>query len=264
MPLITPRDTTVAVVGAGGGAPVAVAGHQVTVYDGAAVAGGTMLVGVPAFPAPRRHRDGLPARRAARRHLPLRHAHRTSPLRSCSSVDAAAILRRCRPPCAPLRARQRPGRHPVRRRCAAPTSWRAHRGGSGRGHHRWWLHGHGLLAHTTSLRHGARNVTIAYRRTRSELVVDEEELGETEREGVIMDVPGRDHRALPKAEAASAACVSCATRRTGCHRPARCPSKAPSTPAPAQTVIPARQPGGRQHLPARGRLLRGQPRPDAR
>jgi ferredoxin len=39
----------------------------------------------------------------------------------------------------------------------------------------------------TSLRHGAQNVTIAYRRTRSELVVDEEELGETEREGVHME-----------------------------------------------------------------------------
>src|SRR5204862_653255 len=39
----------------------------------------------------------------------------------------------------------------------------------------------------TSLRHGADNVTIAYRRTRSELVVDEEELGETEREGVRME-----------------------------------------------------------------------------
>src|SRR5438093_2483277 len=39
----------------------------------------------------------------------------------------------------------------------------------------------------TSLRHGATNVTIAYRRTRSELVVDEEELGETEREGVRME-----------------------------------------------------------------------------
>ena len=38
----------------------------------------------------------------------------------------------------------------------------------------------------TSLRHGAEHVTIAYRRTRSELVVDEEELGETEREGVDM------------------------------------------------------------------------------
>ena len=39
----------------------------------------------------------------------------------------------------------------------------------------------------TSLRHGAEHVTIAYRRTRSELVVDEEELGETEREGVRME-----------------------------------------------------------------------------
>ncbi len=39
----------------------------------------------------------------------------------------------------------------------------------------------------TSLRHGADNVAIVYRRTRSELVVDEEELGETEREGVRME-----------------------------------------------------------------------------
>src|SRR4051812_3765924 len=39
----------------------------------------------------------------------------------------------------------------------------------------------------TRLRYGAEPVTIACRRTRSELVVDEEELGETEREGVRME-----------------------------------------------------------------------------
>jgi len=39
----------------------------------------------------------------------------------------------------------------------------------------------------TALRHGADRVSIVYRRTRSELVVDEEELGETEREGVRME-----------------------------------------------------------------------------
>src|SRR4029079_15903279 len=39
----------------------------------------------------------------------------------------------------------------------------------------------------TSLRPGAGGVSIVYRRTRSELVVDEEELGETEREGVRME-----------------------------------------------------------------------------
>jgi len=39
----------------------------------------------------------------------------------------------------------------------------------------------------TALRHGAEHVSIVYRRTRSELVVDEEELGETEREGVRME-----------------------------------------------------------------------------
>ena len=46
----------------------------------------------------------------------------------------------------------------------------------------------------TSLRYGAEHVTIAYRRTRSELVVDEEELGETEREGVEPRVPRQPDR----------------------------------------------------------------------
>ena len=58
MPLITPRDTTVAVVGSGPAGlavarELAVAGHQVTVYDELPMAGGTMLVGVPAFRLPR-------------------------------------------------------------------------------------------------------------------------------------------------------------------------------------------------------------------
>ncbi len=58
MPHIIPRETSVAVVGAGPAGlavarELAVAGHQVTVYDELPMAGGTMLVGVPAFRLPR-------------------------------------------------------------------------------------------------------------------------------------------------------------------------------------------------------------------
>ena len=82
MPLITPRDTTVAVVGAGPAGlavarELAVAGHQVTVFDELPYAGGTMLIGVPAFRLPREAIEmDIAARRAAGRHVPLRHAHR--------------------------------------------------------------------------------------------------------------------------------------------------------------------------------------------
>ena len=58
MPQITPRDTTVAVVGAGPAGiavarELATAGHQVTVFDELPYGGGTMLIGVPAFRLPR-------------------------------------------------------------------------------------------------------------------------------------------------------------------------------------------------------------------
>ena len=58
MPAITPKDSTVAVVGAGPAGmavarELAVAGHRVTVFDELPYAGGTMLIGVPAFRLPR-------------------------------------------------------------------------------------------------------------------------------------------------------------------------------------------------------------------
>jgi NADPH-dependent glutamate synthase beta subunit-like oxidoreductase len=58
MPQITPRDTKVAVIGAGPAGiavarELATAGHQVTVFDELPYGGGTMLIGVPAFRLPR-------------------------------------------------------------------------------------------------------------------------------------------------------------------------------------------------------------------
>jgi len=57
-PVITPRDTSVAVIGAGPAGlavarELAIVGHQVTVFDELPFAGGTMLIGVPAFRLPR-------------------------------------------------------------------------------------------------------------------------------------------------------------------------------------------------------------------
>ena len=115
----------------------------------------------------------------------------------------------------------------------------------------------------TSLRHGAENVTIAYRRTRSELVVDEEELGETEREGVRMEflvspieLIGEDgqltgvkfiRNKLGEPDASGrrspVPIAGLGVRRPGRHR------------------HPGRLPGGRPELPAGRVELRGRPRP---
>src|SRR5512146_352467 len=58
MPQITPRDERVAVIGAGPAGlsvarELAMKGVQVTVFDSLPYAGGTMLIGVPAFRLPR-------------------------------------------------------------------------------------------------------------------------------------------------------------------------------------------------------------------
>ena len=84
----------------------------------------------------------------------------------------------------------------------------------------------------TSLRHGAERVSIVYRRTRSELVVDEEELGETEREGVRMEFLASPVEVL--GENGHVTGVKFIRNRLGRARRlwsplARCPSRAPSS-----------------------------------
>ena len=82
MPQITPRAERVAVVGAGP-AGLAVArelatkGYQVTVFDSLPYAGGTMLIGVPAFRLPREAIE-MDVRLVERlgRDVPLRHDDR--------------------------------------------------------------------------------------------------------------------------------------------------------------------------------------------
>jgi formate dehydrogenase (NADP+) beta subunit len=94
----------------------------------------------------------------------------------------------------------------------------------------------------TSLRHGARNVTIAYRRTRSELVVDEEELGETEREGVRMEFLVSPVEVLGDADG-NVSGVRFVRNRLGepdaTGRRAPMPVPGSEFVVPAQTVIPA-------------------------
>ena len=152
--------------------------------------GGTMLIGVPAFRLPREAIE-MDFRLVERLGvtLPVRHAHRPGHhLRA-----APGALRRHRH----LRRRHGRGR---RWTCPAATSTgiqygvdfmkKANLGEPLEVGQDVVIIGGGYTAmdcSRTSLRHGAENVTIAYRRTRSELVVDEEELGETEREGVRME-----------------------------------------------------------------------------
>ena len=105
----------------------------------------------------------------------------------------------------------------------------------------------------TSLRHGAQNVTIAYRRTRSELVVDEEELGETEREGVTMDFLVSPIELIGD-ENGNISGVKFVRNKlgepdaTGRRRPV--PIEGTRVRRPGTDGHPGRQPGRRQHLPA--------------
>ena len=93
----------------------------------------------------------------------------------------------------------------------------------------------------TSLRHGADHVSIVYRRTRSELVVDEEELGETEREGVRMEFLASPIEIL--GENGKVAGVKFIRNRLGepdaSGRRSPVPIEGSEFVIPAQTVIPA-------------------------
>ena len=194
MPAITPRDTSVAVVGAGPAGiavarELAVAGHQVTVYDELPYAGGTMLIGVPAFRLPREaieadvaltERLGVTFRYGVRigRDITFEELQeRYDAIAICAgAMDAVGL--------------DVPGGDLDGIQYGVDFMKKANLGEPLVVGNDVVIIGGGYTAmdcSRTSLRHGAQNVTIAYRRTRSELVVDEEELGETEREGVNME-----------------------------------------------------------------------------
>ncbi|MGI8704159.1 MAG: FAD-dependent oxidoreductase [Candidatus Limnocylindrales bacterium] len=194
MPVITPRDTTVAVVGAGPAGmavarELAVAGHQVTVFDELPYAGGTMLIGVPAFRLPREAIE-MDLRLVER--LGVRFVYNTRIGREITfeqlqqQFDAIAI-------CAGAMnavGLDVPGGDLEGIQYGVDFMKLANLGQPLTVGNDVVIIGGGYTAmdcSRTSLRHGAENVSIVYRRTRSELVVDEEELGETEREGVRME-----------------------------------------------------------------------------
>jgi len=194
MPAITPRETTAAVVGAGPAGlsvarELAVAGHQVTVFDELPYGGGTMLIGVPAFRLPREAIE-MDIRLVER--LGVRFVYGTRIGREITfeelqeRFDAIAVCAGAMDP-VPLDV---PGNELEGIQYGVDFMKIANLGEPLTVGKDVVIIGGGYTAmdcSRTSLRYGADNVSIVYRRTRSELVVDEEELGETEREGVRME-----------------------------------------------------------------------------
>jgi formate dehydrogenase (NADP+) beta subunit len=194
MPAITPREERVAVIGAGP-AGLAVArelatrGYQVTVFDSLPFGGGTMLIGVPAFRLPREAIE-MDVRLVER--LGVRFVFDTTigidiPFEDLQrEYDAIAITAGAMNPV----YLDLPGADLDGVKYGIDFMKLANLGQELSVGRNVIVIGGGYTAMDcarTSLRYGAETVTIAYRRTRSELVVDEEELGETEREGVSLD-----------------------------------------------------------------------------
>jgi NADPH-dependent glutamate synthase beta subunit-like oxidoreductase/ferredoxin len=194
MPQITPRDERVAVVGAGPAGlavarELALKGVAVTVYDSLPYAGGTMLIGVPAFRLPR---EAIEKDVRLIERLGVDFVFNTAIGTDITfeqlqrDFDAVAIT------AGAMNAVELdvPGSDLGGVQYGVDFMKQANLGQPLEVGSDVVVIGGGYTAmdcSRTSLRHGAENVTIAYRRTRSELVVDEEELGETEREGVRME-----------------------------------------------------------------------------
>ncbi len=194
MPAITPREERVAVIGAGPAGlavsrELASRGYQVTVFDSLPFGGGTMLIGVPAFRLPREAIE-MDVRLVER--LGVRFVFDTTigidiPFDDLQrDYDAIAITAGAMNPV----YLDLPGADLDGVKYGIDFMKIANLGQELTVGTNVIVIGGGYTAMDcarTSLRYGAEKVTIAYRRTRSELVVDEEELGETEREGVNLD-----------------------------------------------------------------------------
>ncbi len=194
MPQVTPRDERVAVIGAGPAGlsvsrELAVSGYQVTVYDSLPFGGGTLLMGVPAFRLPREAIE-MDVRLVER--LGVRFVYDTTIGIDIAfadlqrEYDAIVITAGAMNPV----YLDVPGADLDGVQYGVDFMKRANLGLELSVGSNVVVVGGGYTAmdcSRTSLRFGAENVTIAYRRTRSELVVDEEELGETELEGVRLE-----------------------------------------------------------------------------
>ena len=194
MPAITPREERVAIVGAGPSGiavarELAVKGYACTVFDSLPFGGGTMLIGVPAFRLPREAIE-MDVRLTER--LGVRFVYDTTvgidvPFSDLQrDYDAVVITAGAMNPVyldvpgADLEGVQYGVDYMKKANLGQPLTVGRDVVVIGGGYT-------AMDCSRTSLRYGAERVTIAYRRTRSELVVDEEELGETEREGVRME-----------------------------------------------------------------------------
>ena len=194
MPAIAPRAESVAVVGAGPSGlavarELAMKGFAVTVFDSLPYAGGTMLIGVPAFRLPREAIE-MDVRLIERLGVTFRFNTTIGVDVTFDQLqadyDAIAIT------AGAMNAVELdvPGSDLGGVQYGVDFMKQANLGQPLEVGNDVVVIGGGYTAmdcSRTSLRHGAEHVTIAYRRTRSELVVDEEELGETEREGVRME-----------------------------------------------------------------------------
>jgi formate dehydrogenase major subunit len=247
-PEIVARAERIAVIGAGPAGlavsrELATRGYRVTVFDALPFAGGTMLIGVPAFRLPREAIE-MDVRLIERLGVTFVYNTRIGVDVLFEDLqrdfEAIAITAGAMDPV----GLDIPGSELEGVQYGVEFMKKANLGEPLEVGRDVVVVGGGYTAmdcSRTSLRHGAENVTIAYRRTRSELVVDEEELGETEREGVRMEFLASPVEVI--GEAGRVVGVRFIRNRLGepdaSGRRSPIPIEGSEFIVPAQTVIPA-------------------------